>query len=440
MDRNDYDKIVKFFQTGEIPAEFETSHTRFGFKRKCRTYSLDAETLDLYYIQKNKDGSIKRRAKVVVGTSEDAKLAFYEVHDPKMHSHMGLNRSLQAISKNYFWPRMTYDITEWIHTCPVCQNAKEADKTKLCQIKVSEPWEILSMEIIGPVNETTEGYKFIFTATDYYSKWVEAFPICNKYPAEVAACLKLIFYRHGACKSVLSDEPSEFINQVNNELCKQLGIQHNVKAVYHPHMKSFDDKSAQDRQAAFLSLVMEHAYDWPHYIDGMLFTMRTKKHPSTRYTPFFLLHKREARMPPVPKTDPIASIDGDFDLNQILQPNYDSVANKSRLPEARVHQKVVENVKQSQSQQILDNARKGTDSETQKTFAVGEKVLLANNRKRPFDELNVDASYSGPFVIADIKTNKVRLMSLKDYSQVKIMPNIDRIIPYRESFNLSMFE
>jgi len=70
------------------------------------------------------------------------------------------------------------------------------------------------MDIIGPVNETPEGYRFIFTARDFYSKWVEAFPICNKFPAEVAACLKLIFYRHGACKSIVSDEHVDFISEV----------------------------------------------------------------------------------------------------------------------------------------------------------------------------------------------------------------------------------
>ena len=74
------------------------------------------------------------------------------------------------------------------------------------------------MNILGPVSETPEGYKFIFTAMDFYSKWVEAFPICNKYPAEVAACLKLIFYRHGAWKSVLSSETLEFVEAVSRVL------------------------------------------------------------------------------------------------------------------------------------------------------------------------------------------------------------------------------
>ena len=76
------------------------------------------------------------------------------------------------------------------------------------------------MNIIGPVHETAEGYKYIFTAMDFYSKWIEAFPICNKSSAEVAACLKLIFHRHGAWKSVLSNEKPDFLQEVRYRCCK----------------------------------------------------------------------------------------------------------------------------------------------------------------------------------------------------------------------------
>ena len=58
-----------------------------------------------------------------------------------------------------------------------------------------------------------------------------------------------------------------------------------------------------------MTLVVEHSLDWPHFIDSMLFTMRTKQHPVTRFTPFFLLHKREARMASVAENDQAASID-----------------------------------------------------------------------------------------------------------------------------------
>ena len=71
------------------------------------------------------------------------------------------------------------------------------------------------MNILGPFNETPEGYKYILTVMDFYSKWVEAFPICNKSPADVTVCLKLLYYRHGAWKSILSNEGEEFLEKVS---------------------------------------------------------------------------------------------------------------------------------------------------------------------------------------------------------------------------------
>ena len=68
----------------------------------------------MYYVVKHKDGSVRRRAKVVVGCQEEARAIFNKVHESNPFPHPGLNRSLQQISKQYFWPRMTYDITEWV--------------------------------------------------------------------------------------------------------------------------------------------------------------------------------------------------------------------------------------------------------------------------------------------------------------------------------------
>jgi len=74
-------------------------------------YSVLTERV--YYISKNKDGSLKRKALCLVGT-DNSKAAFLEVHDQAAQIHPGLNRTLQAISKKYFWPRMTYDVNDWV--------------------------------------------------------------------------------------------------------------------------------------------------------------------------------------------------------------------------------------------------------------------------------------------------------------------------------------
>jgi len=68
---------------------------------------------ELYHVLKHKDGSIRRKAKVV-RSQEQAKIIFRQLHIEKPEPHQGVNRSLQEISKNYFWPRMSYDVIEWV--------------------------------------------------------------------------------------------------------------------------------------------------------------------------------------------------------------------------------------------------------------------------------------------------------------------------------------
>ncbi|KAH3817023.1 hypothetical protein DPMN_118549 [Dreissena polymorpha] len=44
-------------------------------------------------------------------------------------------------------------------------------------------------------------------------------------------------------------------------------------------------------------MVNENQNNWCEYLDGAMFAQRTKRHSSTKFTPFFLLYGREAVYP-----------------------------------------------------------------------------------------------------------------------------------------------
>lgn len=73
---------------------------------------------------------------------------------------------------------------------------------------------MIGIDLMGPWKETKFGYKYLFTATDYFTKWVEAFPIREKSAIEVAQSILKLFFRHGATKSILHDNGKEFVNKV----------------------------------------------------------------------------------------------------------------------------------------------------------------------------------------------------------------------------------
>ena len=81
---------------------------------------------------------------------------------------------------------------------------------------MSAVWEFVGIDLTGPLPKTEfyDGFEYILTATDYFAKWVEAFPLRTKTAAEVGRHICSIIYRHGCPKRILSDQGREFVNQV----------------------------------------------------------------------------------------------------------------------------------------------------------------------------------------------------------------------------------
>lgn len=80
---------------------------------------------------------------------------------------------------------------------------------------MSAVWELVAIDLAGPLPKTSSGYEYVLTATDYFSKWVEAYPLVTKSATEVAENLCKIIYRHGCPARILSDQDREFVNEVS---------------------------------------------------------------------------------------------------------------------------------------------------------------------------------------------------------------------------------
>uniref|UniRef100_A0A1A8B0E5 Integrase catalytic domain-containing protein n=1 Tax=Nothobranchius furzeri TaxID=105023 RepID=A0A1A8B0E5_NOTFU len=101
-------------------------------------------------------------------------------------------------------------------------------------IKVREPWELLGMDLIGPLPETRLGNRYVLTMTDLYTKWVIAEPLKSKTAAEVSAVMTSKLYMFGMVRKIITDQGKEFVNQLNDSIFSMLNIKHAVSSAYHP--------------------------------------------------------------------------------------------------------------------------------------------------------------------------------------------------------------
>lgn len=159
-----------------------------------------------------------------------------EFHASDLGGHCGVEKTHSAIIARYYWPGMEDDIRKWIAQCPQCQarRATIKEKQEYNPIEVTEPLELVGMDLVGKLNVTDGGNQYICVMVDYFTKWAEAYPLKSKTADEVTNCILDFFYKFGAPKRLLTDQGSEFRNKVNYGLCERLGIKRSLCSPYHP--------------------------------------------------------------------------------------------------------------------------------------------------------------------------------------------------------------
>ncbi|XP_026410481.1 uncharacterized protein LOC113305680 [Papaver somniferum] len=92
------------------------------------------------------------------------------------------------------------------------------------------------LDIIGLINPTLSlRHKYIITATEYSTKWVEVIPLRDYSGATIAAFIKEnIICRFGAPMIIRSDNGTSFVNQTVIDLLDQYGIKFHTSTVYYP--------------------------------------------------------------------------------------------------------------------------------------------------------------------------------------------------------------
>ena len=74
-----------------------------------------------------KDGMLYRKGKISLPRDEALKkMVVKNEHDTMVAGHMGMDRTLEMINRNFYWPRIAEDIEDYVRSCDDCQRNKES--------------------------------------------------------------------------------------------------------------------------------------------------------------------------------------------------------------------------------------------------------------------------------------------------------------------------
>lgn len=94
--------------------------------------------------------------------------------------HLAYMKTLPRIGKRFYWPGLFGEVKSFCKSCPQCQlsGGKGLAHAPLIPLPVVDtPFQRIGIDIVGPLERSKSGNRFILVICDYATRYPEAFPI-----------------------------------------------------------------------------------------------------------------------------------------------------------------------------------------------------------------------------------------------------------------------
>jgi len=253
------------------------------------------------------------------------------------------------------------------------------------------------IDLIGPLSRTAEGNQWLIVAIDYSTKWPEARAVRDKRAETIASfVVDEIICRHGVPSEIVTDQGTEFNNQLFTHIAEKAHMKHIMTTPYHPQANGQVERMNQTLVAIMRKLVEDMENTWDEYVNQALFAYRTTRQSTTKFTPFYLLNGYEA-VTPVNKQ--LAQIGTEKDLTKRL-------GQITELLSKRVQARKNIRERQRIQKKYYDQGLMGP------SYIVGDLVWIDKKTLRRIPQDKMNPKLEGPFEI--IRKNKNGTYYLKD--------------------------
>ena len=220
-------------------------------------------------------------------------------HDAPSGGHFGVDKTLNKIIGSAWWPTRRKDVENHCRTCARCQRGKHKPVigAEVQPLQVTAPYQQVHVDLVGPYPTTARGNKYVLTLCDASTKHVSFYPIQNKQAVTVAKQMSDHVKLYGMPDRIVTDQGTEFKNQLMDSLCNMLGIARRTTSPYHPESNAQIERQHRTLGNYLRTITSPNQTDWDMLLKDAAFAINISKHSGTGYTPFELMFGRKPRTP-----------------------------------------------------------------------------------------------------------------------------------------------
>jgi hypothetical protein len=222
-------------------------------------------------------------------------------HDLPFTAHQGVSRTVEFISRKYWWETLRNDVSEFIKKCDACAKRKTGHRVTapLGEALVAREFlDVVSLDVIGPLPLSERGNKYLLTFIDHYTRFCDAILIAKQDTETIAREFVVrIITQYGVPKKLLTDRGANFTSALIKETCKLLKIQKLQTSSYHPQGNGICERMHKLLIDMLSHFVRKDAKDWDLFVPYAVMAYRSMPHCSTKYSPYYLVYGRDMRLP-----------------------------------------------------------------------------------------------------------------------------------------------
>lgn len=286
-------EVVEIQEIGKVPEVSEWYKVLFEKVEKSPAENPNHLIVNgkLYrrFVKKNGSNIPKELYKIVV-PPENQISVLKENHDDPTAAHLGYLKTLNRIKERYFWPQMAKSIREYVKSCDRCKAIKYPNITLVAPMgrskEVSEPWQMVSIDLAGPFPRSKRGNTMLLVVTDWLSKYTVLKPMRNMLTAPTVRFLEEeIFLVYGVPEVLISDNASQFTSHLFTKFLKKYNVKEFRNARYFPQNNPTErvNRTAVASIRAYLG--GDHR-EWDKFIPEIGCALRTAVHEGTKHSPF----------------------------------------------------------------------------------------------------------------------------------------------------------
>ena len=322
--------------------------------------------------------------------------AILEAHEPPFCGHLGVKKTLEQVSRTWWWLSWKEDVRKLVEACDVCQRGATGTKKNeapITAILAEGPWEVVTMDFLsGFVPSKPKGWEGCVVICDRFSRMTHI-KECSTHPTAKEACglfIQLVVRAHGLPRKVITDRGTQFDSGLWKEVVGTMGTKVALASTHHPQTNGLTERMNRTLIAMIKKVCHKHKSGWVEALPLLEFAYNNSIHRATGVSPFMANFGRHPLVPAV-----------------MLQPASASTGNTPTTPGR--HAKQVEDrlrsiwaaLKVADEKEATEIANRENPRRGQPDFQVGDEVMCRRfqlctsgdaRRKQEF-------TYDGPFLV-----------------------------------------